>query len=143
MANRINDSNDVQGVPHVMRYGTDSTMRIDTTGASTTNLNCTKLGDPATSPFTLSANRVVQVAPDTTSIVFKGLVQKTRWQFQVYALNDATEPANADDANTPTPPQGVAAGSATVSAKTGSAVVPMMPANLTAEAAQRHQRPWR
>ena len=136
VANRINDSNDVQGTPIVTRDGANNTSGIDTTGASTTNLNCTKLGDPATSPFTLSANRVVQVAPDTTSIVFKGLVQKTRWQFQVYALNDATEPAVADDAANAAPPQGVAAGSATVSAKTGSAVVPMMPANLTAEAAQ-------
>ena len=131
MANRINDSNEVQGAyPNVTRA------LIDTTGASTTNLNCTKLGDPVTSPFTLSANRVVQVAPNTTSIVFKGLVQKTRWQFHVYALNDATEPVDANDASVANPPQGVAAESATVSAKTGSAVVPMMPANLTAEAAQ-------
>ena len=122
VANRISDSNVVLGTQEVER--TD----IDTTGA-TDGFACAKLGDPATSPVTLSENQVIQVAPSSTSVVFKGLEQKTRWQFGVFALNAATDTSQ-------TAPVGVALSSDTVSAKTGAAMVPMMPANLSAEVAR-------
>ena len=49
-------------------------------------------------------------------------------------MNDATQ--DTDDTPAAIAPTGVAVNSATVSAKTGAAVVPMMPANLTAEASR-------
>ena len=66
--------------------------------------------------------------------MFTNLDQETRWQFQVYGLNDATAPGIPSA--TPDILKGVAEKSETEDAKTAEAVVPPAPMNLTAELAR-------
>ena len=53
--------------------------------------NCSRLGEPENMPISVSGNKVFQVDADTTMATFRSLEQETRWQFQVYALNDASD----------------------------------------------------
>ena len=52
---------------------------------------CSRLGEPANMPISVSGNDVFQVDAVTTMATFSGLDQESRWQFQVYALNDASD----------------------------------------------------
>ena len=108
----------------------DRTVDDDDTGAP----NCARFSLPKKASIKLSANGIYDVAVSTTSVMFTGLDQETRWQFQVFGLNDATvagTPTNAPDLL-----KGVAKESETEDAKTTKAVVPGAPKNLTAELAR-------
>ena len=48
--------------------------------------SCTRLGDPDVMPIKVSKNAIFQVDGDTTMATFSGLEQETRWQFEVFAL---------------------------------------------------------
>ena len=42
-------------------------------------------------PIKVSKNAIFQVDGDTTMASFSGLEQETRWQFEVFALNNASD----------------------------------------------------
>ena len=50
------------------------------------------MGEPDINPISMSSDtRIFQVDSGTTSVTLKGLEQKTRWQVEVFALNDASD----------------------------------------------------
>ena len=80
--------------------GTSAAMtraKIMTTGA---NVNCSRRGEPAAMPIKVTKQtHIFQVDSVTTMVTFSGLEQETRWQFQVYALNKASDTNVNNDAN--------------------------------------------
>ena len=100
----------------------------------TNDPNCARFSLPNKPTISDAANGIYNVAASTTSVMFTNLDQETRWQFQVYGLNDATAPGIPS--NTPDILKGVAEKSETEDAKTTEAMVPSAPMNLTAELAR-------
>ena len=133
------------------RIGTDTrgSIIVKTTDTATT-ANCTRFG--ATSPLPISLSDmhdgIFDVAAGTTSVTFKGIMQESRWEFQVYALNGATGPTNEMGMSTivvpanglpsedGTYPPNLASKSDDVDAKTSEAAKPAAPPYLTAENAK-------
>ena len=96
------------------------------------NANCTRYGLPdlySGKDSITGSNRIIDVDAYLTMITAK-VPQKTRWQFEVYALNGATEVATPDTQN------GLATASETVHDKTTAGMTPNMPRDLTAELAR-------
>ena len=107
--------------------------------------SCTRLGDPDVMPIKVSKNSIFQVDGDTTMATFSGLDQESRWQFEVYALNDASDSDVDDDDTTDDDGDGdydenglhgVSATSDKQIAETASAKVPGAPQRLTAQLAK-------
>ena len=99
--------------------------------------SCTRLGEPDLVPIGGVGNsEIFQVDADTTMVSFKGLEQKTRWQFEVFALNDASD-SDVDNNAAPDTDNlhGVSAESDVQKAGTSAAVVPGAPLRLTAQLA--------
>ena len=62
---------------------------IMTTG---TGVNCSRRGEPDAMPIKVTLQtHIFQVDSGTTMVTFSGLEQETRWQFEVYALNKASD----------------------------------------------------
>ena len=143
VVNQVNDSDVEQGTP-VSRASIETrTAATQTTDGDTPRAsNCTRLGEsdvmPLKMPTATPQNAVFEVDADTAMVTLAGLPQKTRWQFEVFALNDASD-MDADDAS-PDPDadglHGVAKSGDTVAAKTGAASKPGAPQNLTAQLAR-------
>ena len=96
------------------------------------NANCTRYGLPDLYPGKASingSNRIIAVDADLTMITAK-VGQETRWQFEVYALNGATEVVVPPEQN------GLATTSEKVHDKTTAGMTPNMPRDLTAELAR-------
>ena len=140
VVNQVNDDDVVQGTAV-------SRASIETRQGETNDPNCTRLGEYDVMPLKMPANSdtvpntpqnaVFEVGVDTTMATLAGLAQKTRWQFQVFALNDASdEDVNNDGSADANGLHGVATTSDTVAAKTGSASKPGAPVNLTAQLAR-------
>ena len=130
VANMINEDKVVQGT-EITR---DGIRVVDGAVPADDPANCARFSLPEGDSIKLTENSVHDVAASTTSVMFTGLAEKTRWRFEVYALNDAT--AAGIPANTPDTLKGVAEDSDVEDAKTGSATVPEAPKNLTAELAR-------
>ena len=107
-------------------------------GLPTRPTNCTRLGESNLMPISVTGqNHVFQVPVDTTMATFTGLAQKTRWRFEVYALNNASDEDVDDDGTADADGlHGVAMTSDKVSAKTDAASKPGAPQNLTAQLAK-------
>ena len=58
-----------------------------------TQTNCSRLGEPANMPISIdgSNNRLSRSTRTPTMATFSGLAQESRWQFEVYALNEASD----------------------------------------------------
>ena len=100
--------------------------------------SCTRLGEPDINPISMSGDtRIFQVDSGTTSVTLKGLEQKTRWQVEVFALNDASD-SDVDNDSDPDGDNlhGVSPTSDDQKAGTSAAVVPGAPQRLTAQLAQ-------
>ena len=105
--------------------------------------NCSRLGEPENMPISVSGNKVFQVDADTTMATFSSLEQESRWQFQVYALNDASDRDPQNDGSEGDRNMGdrledqgrhaVSATSDKISATTDAAVVPGAPQRLSAQ----------
>ncbi len=122
-------------------------------GTDAITANCTRLGasdaKEKNGVMTISVSgdaNVYQVDHDTTMVTFTGLEQETRWQFEVFALNKASDTdvdndgSPADDATADADEDGgrhaLSGGSDKKKAGTGSATVPMAPMRLTAQLAR-------
>jgi hypothetical protein len=132
--NQIGDNNAVITTTgaEVMR----DTVRVIAGTNPADTANCTRYGLPdlySGKASITGSNRIIDVDADLTMVTVK-VPQKTRWQFQVYALNGATAAsANAPDPDTK---KGLATASETVHDKTTAGMKPNMPRDLTAELAR-------
>ena len=136
IAEKVND-NDPRGVigDDFMRSDDAGTNEIRVVADSVPNAaNCARFSLPKKATIKLTANGIYDVAASTTSVMFTGLDQESRWQFEVYGLNGAT--VAGTPAGTPDILKGVAQESETEDAKTTEAMVPGAPKNLTAELAR-------
>ena len=142
--NQIGDNNVViatTGDPAVTR----ATVRvIAATEDAEDAANCTRYGLPdlytgkvsITSPNqTNGSNQIIDVDADLTMVTVK-VPEKTRWQFEVYALNGATADSVPAIVGTPDTKKGLATASETVHDKTTAGMKPNMPRDLTAELAR-------
>ena len=109
--------------------------------------DCTRFGesDPSTISFTadVHVNGIYDIPADTRSVTFKGVLAKYRWQFEVFALNGATDldvddidGADATVAGDADSDPGLARESDKALATTKAAMKAMAPPNLTAELAR-------
>ena len=115
-------TNVIRGVPGIDTLESDS---------------CTRLGEPDINPISMSGDtRIFQVDSGTTMVTLKGLEQKTRWQVEVFALNDASDSDVDNDGPDTDNLHGVSAESDDQKAGTSAAVVPGAPQRLTAQLAQ-------
>ena len=82
MVNQVDEQNDVvsDGVNVEKSRDVIVTDMVDDINS------CTRLGDPDVMPIKVSNNAIFQVDGDTTMAAFSGLEQETRWQFEVFAL---------------------------------------------------------
>ena len=131
--NQIDDNNDVTGGTAVTRTSIRTVAESDDDGDEA---NCTRYGLPDLYPGKDSisgSNRIIDVDADLTMITAK-VDQETRWQFEVYALNGATDPsAGGPDPDTK---KGLATTSETVHDKTTAGMTPNVPRDLTVELAR-------
>ena len=129
LVNELDEDDEV--VPTEVTRAGIVTVDAEEEGDQTT---CSRLGEPANMPINVSGNKVFQVDADTTMATFSGLAQESRWQFQVYALNKASDTDVDDDASPANDNRhGVSATSDKVSATTDAAVVPGAPQRLSAQ----------
>ena len=132
VVNQIDDDDDVQGTAE-----TRNTIAVQGTSAE-----CTRLGEPAIMPIIVTGtNHVFQVDGDTMAATFVGLMEKTRWQFEVFALNEASDSdinnnGNSTDDNEANGLHALSLTSDKAKAKTGAATVPGMPQRLSAQLAR-------
>ena len=125
--NQIGDNNVVIGTPAARAINAPAGIFV-----SGTDANCTRYGLPDLYPGKASingSNRIIVVDADLTMITAK-VGQETRWQFEVYALNGATEEVVPPEQN------GLATTSEKVHDKTTAGMTPNMPRDLTAELAR-------
>ena len=140
IVNELDEKDAVDGT-EVMR---EDIIAVNAEDATDDVTNCSRLGEPENMPISVSGNKVFQVDADTTMATFSSLEQETRWQFRVYALNDASDRDPQNDGSEGTrETTGVApedrgrhalsAKSDKVNATTDAAVVPGAPQRLTAQ----------
>ena len=100
--------------------------------------SCTRLGEPDIAPISMIGDtRIFQVDSGTTSVTLKSLEQETRWQVEVFALNDASDMDVNNDGTVDTGDlHGVSLESDPQNAGTSAAVVPGAPQRLTAQLAK-------
>ena len=147
LVNKVDDADAV--LPSTTAAKTRGSIVTDLVREDALDSSCTRLGEPDLSPISVSGtNKVFQVDAGTEMVTFKGLEQETRWQFEVYALNKASDmnPNNDESDGTLFPEEGdteedrgrhaVSATSDIARAKTDEAAVPGAPQRLTAQLAQ-------
>lgn len=132
IVNELDEDDDLVNATPSMRANIVTVNADDATEDLTT---CSRLGEPANMPISISGSTaIVQVDAVTTMAIFSGLAQESRWQFQVYALNDASdEDVDNTDGDDDGDLHGVSATSDKVSATTDAAVVPGAPQRLSAQ----------
>ena len=156
VANLLGD-NDAVGANALEResiFTSNYAAGADGGGTAAITANCTRLGESdakdkngvMTIGVPAGDSHVFQVDHDTTMVTFTGLEQETRWQFEVFALNKASDMdvdnnGDAADAGTADPAEdggrhALSGGSDQKKAGTGSAVAPMAPMRLTAQLAR-------
>ena len=115
---------------------------IDTTGAKEPVIDaddCTRFGDADTSPISLKdeVEGIFEVSPSTATVTFNNVLAETQWTFEVYALNGATGPTNAEGlALDAAADVGLALTSDKVDATTEASVLAPAPRNLSSENAR-------